>query len=1552
MSEQMNCVIMGGDSTLPILCGDIVLSRGHVVAAVITDDRDFANWARQRNLPVVDAAGDLVAAAGTLSFDYLFSINNGHVIPAALLQAASRGAVNYHDGLLPDRAGFYVPVWAILNGEAQHGITWHFMEERLDAGDILHQTAFAVAPDETSFSLNLKCYEAAAASFGGVLDALASGSPERRPQELDRRVYISRWKRPNAACALDWQTPAADLARFARALDFGTYENPFGLPKIFANGEVLLAGSLQEIAMDVSHEPGTVVGVSSEGLNVTTAAGAVRIGKLFDFDGRELRIEEACVRLGIAPGVVLKAPASSLQSGITLRHRAIAPHESYWADKLASQTPLALGVRERTGTLSVRTIDLPAAATESGNSQAWMVSAFVAFLGRVSGEERFDVGFTSNAQLSESAEEEQLFAPIVPFRCQLDLSRPFGDMLPTIAAELADVAKCQTYCRDIGVRYPQLAAAPRRLPHYDACIRLSGTRTTVPSDLDGAVTLSLHPDGAASWISRSDGRIDRLYEQFQRFLALIAAGGCTPASANLLSVEEARQSLVEWNQTAVAFEGDVCIHRLISRQTGRTPAHTAVVCGENSLTYSELETRSNRLANALIARGVGPRAVVGVCLHRGIDLVVTLVAILKTGAAYLPLDPEYPAERLSYIMKDSGAVLAIVSAAVQADLGESTQTFCLDAEADAIARQAGNDPGVPVNSDALCYIIYTSGSTGKPKGVMLRHRNVVNFFKGIDEKIGGESTVWLAVTSISFDISVLELFWTLSNGSKVILLPAEAKLSLTRRVRERRKLDFSLFYFAADASGAGSNPYQLLLDGARFADENGFEAVWTPERHFHSFGGLYPNPSVASAAIAAITKRVKIRAGSVVLPLHNPIRVAEEWSLVDNLSSGRVGISFASGWHARDFALAPANFARNKEVLFEQIEVVRKLWRGEELQFPDGNGVPTPIRTLPRPVQAELPVWVTAAGNPETYRMAGSIGANVLTHLLGQSLEEVGGKIAIYRQALRDAGFDASAGKVTLMLHTYAGETREGVREVVRGPLREYLRTSLDLIKNAPWAFPAFKKPNGSDAEPIKLSDLAPADLEALLDRVFDRYFDHSGLFGTPEDCARMAEKVQEIGVDEIACLIDFGVPSAQVVEGFAALKAARDLFEQNAQSDEDNSIPALIRRHRVTHLQCTPSLAKMLTVNRESKEALQTLTTLLVGGEALPLSLGIELAHLVPTVFNMYGPTETTVWSTMHRVSPQDEVMFIGRPMANTQVYLLDDRGAPVPIGSAGELMIAGDGVAAGYHRRPELTAERFLLNPFGGNSLLYKTGDVARYRPDGTIEFLGRADHQVKIRGHRIEIGEIETVLANHPGVAQAAVVAQTGEDENTRLVAYVVAKDGSAPSDSELRRHLEESLPTPMIPALFVPVERFPLTPNGKLDRKALATLQETRTAVARPRTVYANPVEETIATIWRDSLSIDDVGPDENLSELGAHSLLMVQVHAKLAQALTPELTLIDMFRFPTVRQLSAFVQSKLQGRDSADDATVEVAGSHGLSPSTLDRVAMRRELLAKRANARG
>jgi natural product biosynthesis luciferase-like monooxygenase protein len=998
--------------------------------------------------------------------------------------------------------------------------------------------------------------------------------------------------------------------------------------------------------------------------------------------------------------------------------------------------------------------------------------------------------------------------------------------------------------------------------------------------------------------------ITRILGHLRTLLEAIAADtNPTLADLPILTGDENKQLLEDWNRTGSEYARKKRIHDLIEEQTRRSPDAVAVIFRDRQITYRELDSRANQLARFLQDTGVRAEDKVGIFMRRSLDMMVALLAVMKAGGAYVPLDPSHPAERLKYILSDARVAVVLTQENLCSSVsGNGARVVVLDTDWAAVGTHSTAPIGLDFSSDNLAYVIYTSGTTGKPKGVMVRHRNVVNFFEGMDRKLGQSTpSVWLAVTSISFDISVLEMFWTLARGFRVILqeenydLPtADSAIS----VDATKPTDISLFYFASDDNQEGDK-YRLLLEGARFADQGGFAAIWTPERHFHAFGGLFPNPSVTSAALAMITKNLQIRAGSVVLPLHNPVRVAEEWAMVDQLSQGRVGISFAAGWHDRDFVFAPDNYTERKKIMMRDMETVRALWRGESIAQRSGSGKEVNIGIFPRPIQSELPVWLTAGGDSQTFRLAGEAGANLLTHLLGQTLDELKAKVAIYRSSFVESGKGKGNGHVTLMLHTFVGKTEEEVEAVVRAPFCKYLKSSVDLMRQVAKGL----------GEEFQGTELTEEDLAALIDHAFHRYFRTSGLFGTPETCITTIRNLEDIGVDEVACLIDFGIDSETVLANLGNLRALAARSKEPVAAGY--SIPEQILRHRVTHMQCTPSLARIIVNTSSGRRALGTLERLLVGGEALPASLARALHGAGPKeVWNMYGPTETTIWSTMDKVQAAAEVISIGRAIANTLVFVLDERQRPVPIGVAGELYIGGEGVVRGYLNRPELTAEKFVRLPFlKSDELAYRTGDLVRYLPDGRLEFLGRLDHQVKIRGHRIELGEIEAALSLHPGIREVVVSATSDADEGKALVAYLTKGNGVF-SPEELRAFLESKLPSYMVPNSFIFLGAFPLTPNGKIDRQRLPKPEIGRGH--RPTTLPRNATELALAHLWEEALRVQNVGVHDNFFDLGGHSLTAVKITAGIRRAFAVAMPLQTVLDNPTIAQLSAQLEKPVGG----------------------------------------
>jgi thioesterase domain-containing protein len=371
-----------------------------------------------------------------------------------------------------------------------------------------------------------------------------------------------------------------------------------------------------------------------------------------------------------------------------------------------------------------------------------------------------------------------------------------------------------------------------------------------------------------------------------------------------------------------------------------------------------------------------------------------------------------------------------------------------------------------------------------------------------------------------------------------------------------------------------------------------------------------------------------------------------------------------------------------------------------------------------------------------------------------------------------------------------------------------------------------------------------------------------------------------------------------------------------------EETLAAQIKRYGITHLQCTPSQASMFLLEPEIESALGSLQKLLLGGEALPISLVKRLSEIVAgEIHNMYGPTETTVWSTTHKMEQSANAVSLGHPIANTQVYILDNHLQLLPVGVPGELFIGGKGVARGYLNQPALTAARFVPHPFNDlpGERLYRTGDLARYRSDGTIEYLGRLDQQVKLRGFRIELGEIEAVLRQHPNVQEGVVVLREEEQDRKYLVAYVVVRPeefstlGTSP-EATVQGFLRTQLPHYMVPMRVVFLQALPLTPNSKVDRKALPVPDCSRlpsnTEIARgasPLVAPQTPLQEQLAMIWAELLHLPQIGIHHNFFELGGHSLLAVQLLNRMNKQFGVSLSLPVLSQVLTIEQAAALLE---------------------------------------------
>jgi len=1362
--SRFSCCLIGEKSLL-VLCAEELLRRGHEIRGVATLNDEIRKWSADRNIPVVRSTNDeLAKLLSGDDCDYLFSIVNYRVLPNDTLRLPNRGAINFHDGPLPGYAGVHVTTWAIINGERDHGVSWHWMVQEIDGGGVLQERRFPIWPDDTATSLNTRCFEAGFESFRGLLTDLEQDTTATPSQsEPVPGGYYALRKRPERMATLDWSRPAEELHAFFRGLDFGRYENPLGCPKLVWGDQILVPGRFTVLERASTKSAGTLeIGRQSCTIRIHTATKLVEVGCFRSLNGESIENSDL---------PALRHLEGSAPRELDAVMERYCVHEKYWVDRLIDRDVVSLPYI----TADVRRDQAPASRIrrqiDAARFGAWKngpsfvsqaVAAVSLYLGRLSGKAAFDVDFQSLAASELPSEAGRYFATSVPLRVRLDWHQPIADHVTATDEAIRESETRGVYARDLVLRFPQIDEERRQklreisdvaiavVPQASAEIP-TAQLVVVISQSDSALELVANPEVI-------DGQLlEKIADELAHVLAQINVAA--PVTLSDISVVTPREQadLARLNEATRQAYDFRSLPQMFEAQVERTPDAAAIVFRGTSITYREFNARANQLANLLIARGVTRGDSVGVLMDRSTEMVLSMYAALKAGAAYVPLDPAYPVHRLQMMAEDAEPKLILTDAGRAAHLGKSTAEM-LVVDGRTFDGQSTESPDVSIEPDDVAYIIYTSGSTGRPKGATVTHANIQNLFLKIDQTVDGHAPgTWLAHTSISFDISIPELFWTLTRGARVILAgSSKPKLTAERANQTARSLDFSIvFRRAAEANASG-----LLEQATRFAQQHGFSIQ------------------------------------------------------------------------------------------------------------PGGRGdLSAPTRSSKRSEPASC---VTADDDPETFRCAAEIGSHVFTQTMGQSFEALAKNIALYRKTWKEAGH-CPAGRVAVLLPTFVGADDVAVKAAVQPPMTAYLKNELPLVREAAWEYPAFlrKADEGITLEGF-LAGLTDAEVTDLVEFAFERYFVTGGLFGSVARCLPTVERLKQIGVDEIACLVDFGLPADQILASLPQLNELKRAALGGTDEDSDD-FATLIEQHGVTHFQCTPPRANSMLWDARTRQAMTRLRWMIAGGEAMSEDLGRQLRSTVPgRVFNVYGPTETTVWSTMHLLAEIDGPVPIGKPILNTQLYVVDERQKLLPIGVPGELLIGGDGVGRGYWRRPDMTQARFLKTEYG---VVYRTGDLVRLRPDGTVEFLGRLDDQVKIRGHRIELGEIEAVLETHPTVRKAVVHPQDDAAGGKRLVAYIVPTSDGISAET-LRQFVSERLPEYMVPSHFETLSDLPLTPSGKVDRRALPKpiFGKRGETAALAQTPPETETERELAELWQSLLEVGAIDRADNFFELGGHSLL--------------------------------------------------------------------------------
>ena len=798
-SRQFSCFIIG-EGSLPIQCAEMLLQHDHRLVGMISADSDLRQWAQQHNGPVYYPSDDLFSLMEKQPFDYLFSINNGVIIPNKILTLPNKVAINYHDAPLPKYAGMYATSWAIMHREARHGITWHVMTEKVDAGDILKQVLIDISPHETAFTLNAKCYEAALSAFSELIDGLACDQITPQPQNLAQRTYFSLYKRPPAAGVISWQQTAEEIDALSRALTFGPYPNALGLPKLALGQDLFIVAEL-EPDINSQAQAGTIISVdvNRDWLTVATTTRDIIIKKILTIDGHTLKLTEVAKQYDLRPGKQLGDLEAQLTQQLRAKSSQIGKHESFWRQRLATLQPLeapySVPFGKRVGAISAtqgrQVVTVPLSIPDevmaflkehNWQPQHFLCAVFVFYLARLNDVTSFDIGFRP----SRRAKKWQIlgfFVSEVPLRVEIELDWPFERLYQAIEREIALTRRHKTYARDVVVRYPELKSRPE-LEHVPlSSVTIAEVEHVGQVKAVSDLTLCIREQGARNadeWGMIAyhpglflEGTIERMVGHLQTFFSAVVRHKQPIKSLPLLTEAERKKILVEWNETQRDYPRNKCIHHLFEQYAARMPDAIAVTAGSQQLTYRDLNARANQLAHYLIAQGVGPDVLVGICVERSVEMVVGLLGILKAGGAYLALTPTLPSERLQFMLQDSGAQLLLTVGALVDRLRPNIRVLCLD-QGPAFGDEHNENPQTSVKPNHLAYCIYTSGSTGRPKGVQISHQSLVNHSFSIkDEYSLSNHDRVLQFAAFSFDVTAEELFPSWLSGATLVLPPVD-----------------------------------------------------------------------------------------------------------------------------------------------------------------------------------------------------------------------------------------------------------------------------------------------------------------------------------------------------------------------------------------------------------------------------------------------------------------------------------------------------------------------------------------------------------------------------------------------------------------------------------------------------------------------------------------------------------------------------------------------------------------------------------------------------------
>ncbi|WP_344260673.1 amino acid adenylation domain-containing protein, partial [Streptomyces sodiiphilus] len=771
---SVNCYVIGGTRVL-MQCTDRLVEAGIRVEGVLSDDPAVVAWAAERGMTVMDPHADLASVLSGQEFDYLFSIVNFRILPREVLELPAVAAINFHDGPLPRYSGSHVAAWALYEGAARHAATWHLMTEAVDAGSVLAERWFPVRDHSTALSLTFETAENGIELFGELLPHIAERSLPAPVNTGDReRRFYRRSARMASGGLIHAGTTAAEAERISKALDYGSFPNPLGIPALLTEQGAVFTQQVRRVPREDVRTGTTVVSVTASALTLAAPDADLVLSDFTAVDGSALSGRAAAQRLGLIPGAAMPAVSGERLAALTAAQGPLRAHEPWWRDRLEDLRPVALAAADfSAGAAHYGRYEL-AYAPRLPEESTDVVRAFLTAVGERAGGDAFDFAWSPASARALAEETHGLAASRFPVRFD-------ADSTGSLRKKLEEAAARHGYATDLEVRLGLARRPPGSgAPGFTGVMVLErhpGEEASV--DPDTEIALLCPSEGPPVVFVRETAMDEDEALEFAERVEDIALetmflGGDAPAAEPPPSPVAAPETGTDPTVTELTGEGAPgatgrTVTDLVTASVAARPDAIAVRGDDGTLDYARLDAWADTVAARLHDQGVGTGSVVGVLTGRGRALIPAMLGILRTGAAFLPLDPDYPAERLSRCVEVSGCELLLTDARTHAlgeALGPALQVPAPDGSALAVPP--------PVGPGDLAYVLFTSGSTGDPKGVEVEHGALANFLTGVGERLGsGPSDVMLAHTTVAFDISLLELLLPLTVGATVVMASRE-----------------------------------------------------------------------------------------------------------------------------------------------------------------------------------------------------------------------------------------------------------------------------------------------------------------------------------------------------------------------------------------------------------------------------------------------------------------------------------------------------------------------------------------------------------------------------------------------------------------------------------------------------------------------------------------------------------------------------------------------------------------------------------------------------------